>query len=525
MRLESVRVELRPRSQWEAVELGMALVRRHAALIWRPWMLVTLPLFAIFNATAWALDMLWLATVAMWWLLPLFDRIPMFVLSRAVFGDPPAARQTLAAQRNWGWRAMRGMLTWRRFSPWRAATLPVDLLEGLQGPALRTRRGVIGNGIQGHAVLVTIACQLFVASLAISLVMLALMFVPTELLSESLRAMWSLLFEQPPRGVQLALNGVLWLAMSAVEPFFVGAGFGLYLNRRVHIEAWDIEIALRRMRSRVATVSAVLLVACSLSLLPAQPASAQTMQRMQEDRERAATAPKAPVEDAAERSRRPTLPEVFGEEAVVDHAPFAESVERAYADPLLDRKTVERVWEKRKPDEPPQPGDYPGFLLALAKLFALVGEFGLWLVFGSLALLLALTAKLWWPWMRGIARGPLPESEIVQAAVVSPEALPDDLADAVRTLWRAGRRRRALALLYRGSVEAMALRAGIALVPGATEAECLRASRRMPEAEDRAAFAGMVRTWQYAAYAERMPGDGEFESLVDDLAQRFGWSR
>ncbi len=529
MQLESVRVELRPRSAWEAVELGMALVRRHAAGIWRPWAMVTLPVFALVNAAAWALDMLWLATLAMWWLLPVFDRIPLFVLSRAVFADAPTTRQVLAAQRTWGWRPMPGILTWRRFSPWRAATLPVDLLEGLQGEGLRARRRVVGTGIQGHAVLLTVACHLFVGVLTLSLLSLALMFVPTELFSESLRAMWSLVFEQPPKGAQLAVNGVLWLAMSVVEPFFVGAGFGLYLNRRVRIEAWDIEIALRRMRARVAASAIALCAALSFALLVPHPAAAQAMQRIEEDRERAmhARQAQAAVEDDGSSDARPTLPEVFGADAVVDPAPFRESVERAFKDPLLDRKQTDKVWEKRNPDEEktPDTSDMPALLVALAKLFAIIGEYGLWLAVGILALLLAATAKLWWPWMHGIARERRPESEVQLASVALPETLPDDLATTVRALWREGRRRRALALLYRGSVEAMAERAGITLVPGATEAECLRASRRLPDAEDRGAFAGMVRTWQYAAYAERLPDDGEFDALVSDLSQRFGWVR
>ena len=75
MRLDQVRVELRPRSPWEAMELGNALVRHHAGAIWRPWAAATLPVFVLLNAAAWALDALWLATLAMWWLLPLFDRI------------------------------------------------------------------------------------------------------------------------------------------------------------------------------------------------------------------------------------------------------------------------------------------------------------------------------------------------------------------------------------------------------------------------------------------------------------------
>jgi len=73
-------------------------------------------------------------------------------------------------------------------------------------------------------------------------------------------------------------------------------------------------------------------------------------------------------------------------------------------------------------------------------------------------------------------------------------------------------------------VESMSARAEIALPPGATEAECLRASRRMPRAEDRQAFALMVRVWQYAAYGQRLPADNEFDALVGELQQRYGWA-
>jgi hypothetical protein len=36
------------------------------------------------------------------------------------------------------------------------------------------------------------------------------------------------------------------LAVLFLEPFYVAAGFALYLNRRAELEAWDIEQDLRR---------------------------------------------------------------------------------------------------------------------------------------------------------------------------------------------------------------------------------------------------------------------------------------
>ena len=66
-------------------------------------------------------------------------------------------------------------------------------------------------------------------------------------------------------------------------------------------------------------------------------------------------------------------------------------------------------------------------------------------------------------------------------------------------------------------------RAGVTLVPGATESQVLRASRRLPEAEDRDAFADMVRVWQRAAYGQRLPDDAGLDALLARLAPRFGW--
>lgn len=547
MRLADVRVELRPRSPWEAVELGTALVRRHAGAIWRPWALCTLPVFALANAAAWAVDAIWLATLLMWWLLPLFDRIVLFVLSRAVFGDAPGTRPAVAALFRQRWHGMAARLSVARFSPWRTVAMPVDLLEGLDGAARQARLRVVVEGNLGHGVLLWLLCPLFVAVLALSMLAMVLMFVPEQLLGESARAMWALVTEQPPPAVQVALNAALWLALSAIEPFFVGAGFGLYLSRRARIEAWDIELVLRRLRARVSAAMALPLavaLACSLAWPP--EAQAQMPQRIQEERERQLTSPardgrdvragQAEVELAGEGDGRAggrpgqagsatRLDEVFGKDAVVDHGPFRQSVKRAYEDPLLNRSRTQTRWERRNAEERAPPSSGPAWLRSVGKVVALLGEYGLWLLLGGAVLALALTARRWWPWLRGTGQAVEVPSEILSAPLPREEVLPLDLAAAVRALWREGRPRRALALLYRGSVEAMAAHAGISLVPGATEAECLRASRRLPDTGQRDAFARMVQVWQLAAYARRLPGDAAFDALVGELSLQFGWPR
>jgi hypothetical protein len=574
MRLDTLTVELRPRSSWEAMELGTALVRRHAAAIWVPWLIVTGTVFALLNLAAWAIGHVWLAWLLMWWLRPVFDRIPMYVLSRAVFGTVPRVADTLRAQLRWGWKPMLGHLTWRRFSPMRAAMLPVDLLEGADPSRLAERRRVIGGGVAGPAVLLTVACLHFLLALQMSLVLLVVMFIPNELLAEVAREVWAALETDPPTWALIALNAVDWLAVAFIEPFFVGAGFGLYLNRRTQLEAWDLEIAFRRMRRRLealgASTFAVALLAMALLLpasIPAQacdgvdcPSASNALQQTNAGNDASKSAKggadtadtagtdqeaadaRAAARAAAEAAGKNeevapegqnvqtrTLKEIFGED-VAAHGDFEKAVTEAYKDPLLRPQQKTTTWERRdrKDKKEPEQDEDDIDLSALKWLSGVVGfivENVLWLLLGALVLALALTAKRWWPWLAGIAAEPEPEPEPVEMMhLAHAEPLPPDIATVARRLWAEGQPRRALALLYRASVEAMTARLDAHPPPGATEADYLRLSRRLPDTEDRDAFRGMVRIWQYAAYGQRLPGADEFETLVQTLAQRFRWA-
>src|SRR5439155_11847221 len=102
MQLEGLTIALRTRTPWEATDLGIALVRTHAWKIYSAWLLITLPVFALTNALACWIGIPWTAALAMWWLKPVFDRVPLYVISRAVFGHVPPLRETLRAQRTSG---------------------------------------------------------------------------------------------------------------------------------------------------------------------------------------------------------------------------------------------------------------------------------------------------------------------------------------------------------------------------------------------------------------------------------------
>jgi len=131
------------------------------------------------------------------------------------------------------------------------------------------------------------------------------------------------------------------------------------------------------------------------------------------------------------------------------------------------------------------------------------------------------------PWLRGSGRRARSAQVPVETVALppGPELLPDDIAATARRLWAGDRPRDALALVYRGSVEAMGRQAQVELPPGATEAQCLRASRHLPLAAARELFAKVVRVWQYAAYAGRLPTQDEFEALLDAASLQWEWQR
>jgi len=59
------------------------------------------------------------------------------------------------------------------------------------------------------------------------------------------------------------LNLLTFVADTLIEPYFVAAGFSLYINRRSELEGWDVEVAFRQMdRNRNAGASPVAAALC-----------------------------------------------------------------------------------------------------------------------------------------------------------------------------------------------------------------------------------------------------------------------
>ena len=240
MHVDALSVQLRPRLMTEAADLGVRLVQAHARSVYGSF----LPVYAVVAVLALGTVELatWLPGLVIFWLKPWLDRSLLFALSRAVFGEPTRFSDLWQARRQvWGGQWF-STLTLRRLSPWRAYTQPMQQLEGQSGPARRARRLQLLNGKRGAALAMHGALAHVEAVLLAAFLALCFWLTPPALRSQVYQ--WFTASGSVPASLLMTVPYVLVVLL--VEPFYVAAGFAMYLNRRVELEAWDIEQELRR---------------------------------------------------------------------------------------------------------------------------------------------------------------------------------------------------------------------------------------------------------------------------------------
>ena len=241
MEIERLALRLRTGSPSQAADLGVRLCQHAAGDVWRCYLVVLFPVAALAVASAELAP--WLPVLLLWWAKPWLDRTLLYVLARSAFGTRTRLRDLWLAQRQVWWSQLPRTLTLRRLSTSRAYTQPIHQLEGQSGTALRRRVRELRRGRLGAARMLTIAFSNVELALYSGLVGLVLMFAPTG--SDAWEAIlrW---YAYSPLAASVWLGAVPYaIVIAFLEPFYVAAGFGMYLCRRVELEAWDIEQELR----------------------------------------------------------------------------------------------------------------------------------------------------------------------------------------------------------------------------------------------------------------------------------------
>jgi hypothetical protein len=237
MQIDAIALTLRPRSMWEGCDLGVQLLHFKMRSVYACYLVVAVPTFLVCLAT-YPLEP-WLPALLIWLAKPWLDDTILFALSRALFGEPTRPRD-LWAERGRILRPNLPALLLLRLSASRSFKLPVMQLEGLKGPPQRDRVRQLTLRHRGVARAMTLAFANAEIALCSSALMLPVILAPHIL---GLDGSW--LAGLATHRAALIASIAYACAVAFLEPFYVAAGFGLYVNRRVELEAWDIEQEFR----------------------------------------------------------------------------------------------------------------------------------------------------------------------------------------------------------------------------------------------------------------------------------------
>jgi hypothetical protein len=486
--LARIAIKPRQRQAWESIDLGFAMARKWFLPLWSLWLCSALPIMVVLALLPLPL---WLAGLILWWFKPLYEPTLLYWLSRRLFAEAIPIKMVFRSWFKIVLPQLLANLSWRRFNPSRSFVMPVTVLEGLKGRSRSNRIGVLSRG--NHAAgWMTVVGLHFEFILELGFIVLVISMVPEELLWIDWQ---SYIFDPDPLSEWLH-HGCALLAMSLIAPFYVSAGFALYLNRRSQLEAWDLEIGLRNMaqrhQRRHLVGAASILFAMALTLVGMQPGSVDAME----------------MDPLASRE--------LIEEILADDA-FGRYQERGYWKPIDDESgETEDGWLVEWLKQ---------ILRGFTNELAYYAEIVLWLVVAGV-----LAYLLYWFLLnhsllqgRGASSGHNKRHIPSQVAGLdlSPESLPADPAAEAASLIEAGDYRGGFSLLYRAALSVLVHDHAIEIVEGATEGECLSRVRGEIDDDCSVYFSRLTGIWQQIAYGHRLPAKQQALLLCHDWPNYF----
>ncbi|MEM7147998.1 MAG: DUF4129 domain-containing protein [Verrucomicrobiota bacterium] len=517
MKLEDITAEIRPRTSWEAVDLGCALARRNFFKVFAALTVTAFPLCLVIIALlhqhpVWTL-------VAIWWLKPLFDRVSLHYLSKSLFGAPPTIKSTIKQWPRMIGRFLIGdwstiiiaatialgvsgivpeesavaivsiaiiifiitsLATRRgRFLPWRSFLLPLSELEHLKGKQYAARSKILFRRGSEESTWLALTCLLMEFAVALGILFLALAFIPEGQNTDTERILMGLVTfsgEDVPAFVYWTLIGLYLVAVTVVGIFYTGGGFGLYLNSRTLLEGWDVELSFRKLAARLNDYrptqnAAALIIAATtlaLTLSCSTPAAAQ--------------------------ESPPSATETI--DSVLAHKDF-----------IVHKRTIkERVDDSV---DLPQLNVLDGLLQLLFWAAVIVA-------LAALVHLIYKNRHIFTVAGRAHAKEDnVPKARTLMGMNVAPETLPPDIAQAARDAWNAGRCQEALSFLYRGAICWLIEKENLPVHESDTEGDCVRLALRMTNPSHSHYFNELTNHWIRLVYAKLPLDDDSAHRLCD----------
>jgi hypothetical protein len=204
------------------------------------------------------------------------------------------------------------------------------------------------------------------------------------------------------------------------------------------------------------------------------------------------------------------------------------AVDQLRADPNLPGSKTTKSLRLRAFDESRKEAEKPDANANLAWFFSLIAAITegtrllVWALGVVMVALLAVGARRWMKVRADGARhhvGPL--TSHVGSLDIRPASLPARIGAAASTMWRQGKQRAALSLLYRGVLSRAVHLHGVPIRAASTEGEALALAAAHLAPEALALFGRLVAAWQLAAYGGRLPETAVVLELCTDFDAQF----
>lgn len=471
MRLDAVTAEIRPRSDWEAVDLGFAMIRRG---FWRCWVLWWLAMAAPLLVGGFFLwDHPLVLAMLIWWMKPAALRMVLFDISRRLFGEEPIWKSIFREiPRAWCRRFFYRFI-WARFSPWLVVTMAVEDLEGLRGKDYKLRCNQVVKRGEGVVMWVYFMSEFAVLWLMFALAGLLFMFIPSGQGTLWWEAVQSWDVRHPfeiPALISQSVAICMIFAMSLVDVFAIGAGFGVYINNRTWLEGWDVELAFKRLASRLAKVALVFV--CFFAVTGTV--------RAQEPKE-------ANKVVASETIRQVKESPEYEVHKIIQKVPKGNSGSTKKAPDIV-------MWI------------FIGMSVVTVIIFlAFIG----WMIWKHRHIFQMRFGG-------GDDARPLPTAKVVMGMDISPTTLPPNIPDKVWSLWQEGKHQEALGLLYRGAISRVIHIGRVDIQESDTEGDCMRRVEEVGATASPDYFRAVTRTWMRVAYAGKIPAENEVQAMCRD---------
>ncbi len=470
MHLQNLEVELKHRTHYAAIDVGSLIAQRYFWHLFAGWLVIALPTFI----GAWFLPGLFWPLFLLWFCKPLYERIPVKVVSKVIFGErakwhelPPSV---LSAD----------MLVWNsifRLCPGRSFLTPIATLEGLpvgQG-AIRARRTTLKPKMLGSYLLIHLGCFFMELALIVFLIFVAITFTNTfgtSPASNFLNILEVLNWLVNTNLGQHVTLSAFFLAYGVVAPFYVCGGFALYLNRRIELEGWDLEVGFRQLVTRVATPAILLMV-----LLPAS--------------------------------------EAYSQEENEDQLQIRQELVDISENELIAMETT------RVPKQPSNQMNRTRTSSPLMNLFAFTLQVLVWMSVIGLVLWIIFKSRIWELLgdRKAQAVDTTVEPEIVDDAPTDFQ-LPPNLVRASQLAWEAGNQREAISLLYRGALTHLIVGHDCPINIHHTESTCRQlVSRNVPQLAK--SFRLICNEWLNIAYGSAELATSQYQTLVKVYEESF----